>query len=138
MTSIICDKTGWGGRLDEMMRHSEAQQWLNFTENNKTYSIMRNFAFTKINYILLIVGLAIIVAGFILMSGDATTEEAFNPAIFSDMHIKVAPMVCLVGFLFEIAAILWPASKDADNVVEDDNDESRADEAAAAEGSVAE
>ncbi len=72
---------------------------------------MKNFAFTKINYILLIVGFAIIVVGFILMSGDATTEEAFNPDIFSDTRIKVAPMVCLFGFLFEIVAILWPAKK---------------------------
>ena len=70
---------------------------------------MKNFAFTKMNYILLVVGFAIIVAGFILMSGDATTEEAFNPNIFSDTRIKVAPMVCLFGFLFEIVAILWPA-----------------------------
>lgn len=80
---------------------------------------MRNFAFTKINYILLVVGLVVIIAGFIIMSGDATTEEAFNPAIFSDKHIKVAPMVCLVGFLFEIAAILWPAPKGADEVEDD-------------------
>lgn len=72
---------------------------------------MKNFAFTKINYILLVVGLIIIVAGFILMSGDATTEEAFNPDIFSDRRIKVAPMICLFGFLFEIVAILWPAKK---------------------------
>lgn len=74
---------------------------------------MKNFAFTKINYILLVVGFVIIVTGFILMSGDATTEEAFNPAIFSDTRIKVAPMVCLFGFLFEIVAILWPAKVDS-------------------------
>ncbi len=72
---------------------------------------MNNFAFSKINYILLCVGMAIIVLGFILMSGDATTEEAFNPEIFSDRRIKVAPMVCLFGFLFEIVAILWPSKK---------------------------
>ena len=66
-----------------------------------------NFAFSKINYILLIVGFAIVVAGFILMSGDATTEEAFNPDIFSTRRIVVAPMVCLFGFLFVIVAILW-------------------------------
>lgn len=70
---------------------------------------MKNFAFTKINYILLAIGFLIIVAGFILMSGDATTEAAFNPDIFSDTRIKVAPMVCLFGFLFEIVAILWPS-----------------------------
>lgn len=72
---------------------------------------MKNFAFTKINYILLVVGFIIIIAGFILMSGDGTTEERFNPAIFSDTRIKVAPMVCLFGFLFEVVAILWPAKK---------------------------
>ena len=74
---------------------------------------MKNFAFTKINYILLVIGLVIIVVGFILMSGDSTTEEAFNSDIFSDMRIKVAPMVCLFGFLFEIVAILWPAKADS-------------------------
>lgn len=68
-----------------------------------------NFAFTKTNYILLIIGFLIVIAGFILMSGDATTEEAFNPDIFSVRRIKVAPMVCLFGFLFEIVAILWPS-----------------------------
>ncbi len=73
---------------------------------------MNNFAFSKINYILLVVGMLIIVAGFILMSSEPTTEQAFNPEIFSDMHIKVAPMVCLFGFLFEIVAILWPAKKE--------------------------
>ena len=73
---------------------------------------MRNLAFSKINYILLIVGLAIIVVGFMLMSGESTTEEAFNPDIFSDMRIKIAPMVCLFGFLFEIVAILCPAMQD--------------------------
>lgn len=72
---------------------------------------MNNLAFTKTNYILLIVGFAIILAGFILMAGDGTTEEAFNPDIFSDRRIKIAPMVCLFGFLFEIVAILWPAKK---------------------------
>ena len=70
---------------------------------------MKNLAFTKINYLLLLVGFAIIVIGFILMSGDATTEEAFNPDIFSDMRTKVAPMVCLFGFILEIVAILWPS-----------------------------
>ena len=77
---------------------------------------MRNLAFSKINYILLIVGLAIIVVGFMLMSGESTTEEAFNPDIFSDMRIKIAPMVCLFGFLFEIVAILWPAKKEKSKI----------------------
>jgi amino acid permease len=72
---------------------------------------MHNFAFSKINYILLVIGLAIIILGFILMSGNGTTEEAFNPDIFSDTRIKVAPMVSLFGFVFVIVAILWPSKR---------------------------
>ena len=72
----------------------------------------KNFAFTKTNYILLIIGFLIVIVGFILMSGEPTTEEAFNPDIFSDRRIKIAPMVCLFGFLFEIVAILWSSKKE--------------------------
>ena len=72
---------------------------------------MSDFAFSKINYILLAIGFAIVLLGFILMSGEGTTEEAFNPDIFSDLRIKVAPMVSLLGFIFVIVAILW-RSKD--------------------------
>lgn len=84
---------------------------------------MKKFAFSKINYILLGVGFLIIIIGFILMSGDATTEEAFNPDIFSDTRIKVAPMVCLFGFLFEIVAILWKG-KDGEKEMDENNIES--------------
>ena len=66
----------------------------------------KNLAFGSLNYILLGVGIAIIVIGFILMSGEGTTEEMFNADIFSNTRIKVAPITCLVGFIFIIAAIL--------------------------------
>ena len=72
---------------------------------------MSDFAFSKINYILLAIGFAIVLLGFVLMSGDGTTEAAFNPDIFSDRRIKIAPMVSLFGFIFVIVAILW-RSKD--------------------------
>jgi uncharacterized membrane protein len=67
----------------------------------------RDFAFSKLNYILLAIGFAIVVLGFILMSGASTTEEAFNPDIFSTRRIVIAPMVCLIGFIFVVVAILW-------------------------------
>lgn len=52
-------------------------------------------------YALIIIGLLFIIAGLWLMSGENTTETAFNPDIFSPRRIKVAPIVCLLGFLIE-------------------------------------
>ena len=63
-------------------------------------------AFGRINYILLVIGVAIVVIGFILMSGGASTKETFNPEVFSAMRIKVAPMVTLAGYVTIIASIL--------------------------------
>ena len=72
---------------------------------------MNNLAFGKINYILLVMGMLIIIAGLALMTGGSTTEEAFNPEIFSDRRIKVAPLVALFGFVFVVVAILWKPKK---------------------------
>lgn len=72
---------------------------------------MNNLAFGKINYILLVVGVLIVIAGLALMTGGSTTEEAFNPEIFSDRRIKVAPLVSLFGFVFVVVAILWKPKK---------------------------
>ena len=44
---------------------------------------MSNFAFTKINYILLAIGMAIVIVGFILMAGEGSHEGVFNADIFS-------------------------------------------------------
>ena len=51
------------------------------------------------NFILLAIGVAVIILGFLLMSGSGTTEETFNPEIFSAMKIKVAPVVTFLGFI---------------------------------------
>ena len=77
----------------------------------------RNFAFGKMNFILLAIGVAIIVIGFILMSGSGSTETEFNPEIFSIHRIKIAPIVCLFGFLFIVYAILHKPT-DSNNAIE--------------------
>ncbi len=73
------------------------------------------FAFEKENYILLAVGFVIILTGFVLMSGGATTDpNAFypngdptqTPEIFSFRRIGLAPIVVMAGFAFEFFAIL--------------------------------
>jgi hypothetical protein len=68
---------------------------------------MRDFAFGRMNFILLAVGMAIVVVGFILMGGSGSSVEAFNPDIFSARRIKVAPIVCLIGFVSMIYAVVY-------------------------------
>lgn len=71
-------------------------------------------AFTRKNFILLAVGMAIVILGFILMSGAGSTETHFDPAIFDARRIKLAPTMCFVGFVVMVVAILYP-SKPKDN-----------------------
>lgn len=66
----------------------------------------RVFAFDRINFILLAVGMAIVIIGMVLMSGSGSNETTFNPEIFSAQRIKVAPAVCLFGYLFIIYGIM--------------------------------
>jgi len=66
----------------------------------------KDFAFGRMNFILLAVGMVVVIIGFILMSGDSSTEEAYNPDIFSTRRIVVAPVVCLLGFLSMIYAVV--------------------------------
>ncbi len=79
-----------------------------------------NFAFSRTNFILLAIGMAIVVIGLILMSGPGSTETEFNPAIFDARHIKVAPLVCLFGYVFMIFGIMHKTSNKNDKTnVED-------------------
>ena len=69
-------------------------------------------AFSKKNYILLAIGMAIVIIGLVLMSGEGSAEGVFNPDIFSIRRIKVAPVVSLFGFIFIMFAIMYkPKSK---------------------------
>ncbi len=65
----------------------------------------RNYAFDKVNFILLAVGMLIVLIGFILMAGPGSNETHFEPSIFSVRRIRVAPVVCLIGFLSMIYAV---------------------------------
>ena len=51
----------------------------------------RVFAFDRMNFILLGIGMVAVIIGLILMSGSGSTFEAFNADIFSARRIKVAP-----------------------------------------------
>ena len=66
----------------------------------------RNFAFDKVNFILLAVGMAIVVIGFLLMTGPGSSDAGYEPDIFSVRRTKVAPVVCLFGFVSMVYAVM--------------------------------
>ncbi len=68
----------------------------------------KNFAFQKINYIICAVAVVVIILGFVLMTGPASTiENGFEPDIFSTRRIGVAPITCFIGFILMIVGILY-------------------------------
>lgn len=66
------------------------------------------FALSKENYILITIGFAIIIIGFLLMVGGGSNDpKVFNgEELFSFRRIVLAPLVVLFGFIFEIWAIM--------------------------------
>ena len=66
----------------------------------------KNFAFDKGNFILLAAGMLVVILGFVLMAGGGSTDEAYDPEIFSAMRIKVAPVMCFIGFVSMVYAIV--------------------------------
>ncbi len=71
---------------------------------NKT---QQEFLFDKVNYKILLIGIAVITLGFILMSGGGSDDpNVFSEAIFDFRRIRLAPTTVLIGFGITIYAIL--------------------------------
>jgi hypothetical protein len=66
------------------------------------------FAFGKDNYRLMIIGVVVLIIGFMLMAGGGSENpNEFNAEeIFSTRRITVAPIVLLIGFIIEVVAIM--------------------------------
>jgi formate-dependent nitrite reductase membrane component NrfD len=68
----------------------------------------KQFAFSKKNYFILIIGLLLIAIGFLLMiGGESENPQEFNYAIFNFQRLTLAPIIILAGLVVEIFAIMW-------------------------------
>mgnify|MGYP001267067829 FL=1 len=66
-----------------------------------------DFAFTKQNYILLLVGIALICVGLLLMIGGGSDDPTvFSDKIFDSQRLTLAPILIAAGFIVEIFAIM--------------------------------
>ena len=64
------------------------------------------FLFGKRNYIIMLIGIAVIALGFILMAGGGSDDPAvFNPEIYGWQRIRLAPTLVIIGLGIEIYAI---------------------------------
>ncbi|HRS54734.1 MAG TPA: DUF3098 domain-containing protein, partial [Bacteroidales bacterium] len=63
----------------------------------------------KTNYYLMIIGIFIIVIGFLLMTGGGSKNpDIFNEKeIFSFRRITLSPILILTGYIIEVFAILY-------------------------------
>lgn len=68
------------------------------------------------NFVLMAIAGAMIVIGFLLMTGAPATATEFNPDIFSARRIVVGPTVAFLGFLFMGFAIMWSGGKKKQSV----------------------
>ena len=69
------------------------------------------FVFGKINYILMLAGMAVIACGYLLMIGGHPENPAeFNSKeLYSATRITIAPIVILIGLIIEVFAIMVKA-----------------------------
>lgn len=70
-----------------------------------------DMAFVKQNYMLMIIGVVLIIVGYMLMAGGKSEDpNVFNgDEIFSFRRITLAPIVVLLGYAIEVYAIVKKA-----------------------------
>jgi len=80
------------------------------------------FVFEKKNYVIMAIGFAIVIIGFMLMAGGKSEDpNAFNPdEIFSHRRITLAPLMVLIGFAVVGFGIMLKTKTDEDATVSTD------------------
>ncbi len=77
-------------------------------QNQKKEGTTFSFVFTRKNYTLLIIGLVVLVLGFLLMSGGGSDDpEVFSEAMFGFRRLTLAPILIIVGYIIELFAIMY-------------------------------
>ncbi|PKP01083.1 MAG: DUF3098 domain-containing protein [Bacteroidetes bacterium HGW-Bacteroidetes-6] len=70
------------------------------------------FAFARKNYMLMLIGLGVILLGYILMMGGGSDDpNVFSEDLFNFQRLTLSPLLILGGFVIEIVAILYRPKK---------------------------
>ncbi len=72
----------------------------------------KDFVFTKKNYQILLIGIALNLIGFLLMRGGGSADGiSYNPEIFSFTRITIAPILIVAGLIVDTYAIFYRDKK---------------------------
>lgn len=71
------------------------------TKQNKS-----KMAFTRMNYTLMLIGIAVIILGFFIMTQD---KETYG---FGFLGITLGPLIVVAGFIVQFFAIFYKPKKD--------------------------
>lgn len=77
------------------------------SEESEVQESKEGYALVGRNYLFIAISFLLIVVGFVLMMGSGSTDEMYNPDIFSVRRIVIAPTITFVGFLGIIFALLY-------------------------------
>ncbi len=84
---------------------------------SKSSAPQGKFMFDQMNYTLLMIGLVVLVIGFIAMTGGADHDpNVFSKAEkFSFRRVTLAPILVLLGFGIQIVAIFYRSKGDSES-----------------------
>lgn len=77
--------------------------------------------FRTLNYILMAIGIVVLAAGYIALTGGGSEDPSqFSPAIFDTRRLFVAPILMLLGLVIEVVAIMYhPRNKKVNPNIEE-------------------
>ena len=80
-----------------------------------------DFAFERINYIWMLVGVALLALGYVLLIGGGSDDpNVFNYSLFNAQRLVVAPILMVAGIVVEVYAILLKPKQDKQDQTQDE------------------
>ncbi len=77
---------------------------------------MSNFSLAPKNVRFVLIGLIVMVAGYILMAGGGSSDpDVFNPEIFNFRRLVISPLLVILGIVIVIVAIMKKPREDKDD-----------------------
>jgi hypothetical protein len=85
------------------------------SDTDKALNPRSAFAFDKDNYKWLLIGLAVLLVGYLLMIGGGSEDpDVFNYGMFNFQRLTLSPILLMIGYLIGIYAIMKKPKKTND------------------------